>query len=184
MNNNNEIFRKWHHSPTHVFLPGNMYIITAGTHKKEHFFKGSERLSFLEHTLLETTDKYSWEIQAWTVFSNHYHFIAKSPVDGALTLKRMIQKLHSITAIHINKLDNTKGRQVWFQYWDTCLTFEGSYYARLNYVHNNAVKHGLVEEADQYPYCSATWFKKYADQSFVSKVLNSKWDKVRIEDDY
>ena len=161
-----------------------MYIVTAGTRKKERFFSGNDRLRFLERTLIDIFDKYGWEPQAWAVFSNHYHFIAKSPEDNALSLRKMIQRLHSLTAMYINKLDCTKGRQVWFQYWDTCLTYERSYYARLNYVHNNAVKHGLVEEADQYPFCSASWFKKFADQSYVSKVMSFRWDRVRIKDDF
>src|SRR6185295_13265442 len=41
-------------------------------------------------------------------------------------------------------IDNATGRQVWYNFWDTKLTFENSYLARLNYVHQNPVKHGLV----------------------------------------
>ena len=51
--------------------------------------------------------------------------------------------LHEDTAEEINRCDGTANRTVWFNFWDTKLTFETSYLARLNYVHQNAVKHGL-----------------------------------------
>ena len=34
-----------------------------------------------------------------------------------------------------------------------------SYLARLNYVHQNPVKHGLVRVANQYRWCSAAWLE-------------------------
>jgi hypothetical protein len=39
---------------------------------------------------------------------------------------------------------------VWYNFRDTRLTYEKSYLARLNYVYQNAVKHGLVPVANQY----------------------------------
>jgi len=33
--------------------------------------------------------------------------------------------------------------ELWYEFWDTHLTFEKSWLARLNYVHQNPVKHGF-----------------------------------------
>ncbi|NIR49584.1 hypothetical protein GWO43_13850 [candidate division KSB1 bacterium] len=175
--------RRWHHRPEHIFVPGTMYIVTASTLHQQHFFRGRERLRLLNKVLLEALDDYNWSVQAWAVFSNHYHFIAKSPED-ATTLKSMIQRLHSQTSREVNKLDGTSGRQVWFQYWDTCLTFEKSYYPRLNYVHNNAVKHGLVQKAEDYPFCSAAWFQAQTEPAFRRKVESFRYDRIKIIDDF
>ena len=67
---------------------------------------------------------------------------------------------------------------------DTCLTYEKSFYARLNYVHNNPVKHGLVPSAAQYSFCSAKWFKENADQDMYDKVISVPYDRVRVQDDF
>lgn len=160
-----------------------MYIVTASTLHKLHHFKSPERLRLLHDALLEIVAAYEWMLQAWAVFSNHYHFIAQSPAD-AKTLKPMIQRLHSQTAREVNRLDGVTGRQVWYQYWDTCLTFEKSYYARLNYVHNNPVKHKLVTVAEQYPFCSAAWFKSEAEPNFRKKVESFRYDNVNVPDDF
>jgi len=175
--------KRWHHRPAHLFVPNTMYIVTASTLHKLHHFKGQERLRLLHDALLEVAGTFEWMLQAWAVFSNHYHFVAQSPADGK-TLKPMIQRLHSQTAREVNRLDGVTGRQVWFQYWETCLTYEKSYYARLNYVHNNPVKHKLVAVADQYPFCSAAWFKSEAEPGFRKKVESFRYDNVNVPDDF
>ena len=173
----------WHHQPIHFFLPGQFYLVTAGTLYRQHYFHGEDRLSFLQEELLNTLEQYGWLSQSWAVFSNHYHFIARAP-ENAESLKSMLKKLHSSTARTINRLDFTVGRQVWFQYWDTCLTYERSYLVRLNYVNNNPVHHGLVPVATLYPYCSASWFEQRAKPSFRRKVASFKYDHLKIIDDF
>ena len=173
----------WQHAPLHVFVPHTLYIITASTLYKQPIFDTPPKLHLLQNTLFEVVQAYEWRLQAWAVFGNHYHFVARSPLDGG-SLKQMIRRLHSQSARLVNKMDRAAGRQVWFQYWDTCLTFERSYYARLNYVHNNPVKHGLVPNAELYPYCSAAWFQERAPESFRRKVGAVPWDRVRIVDDF
>ncbi len=69
--------RDWPHAPTHRLGDAGAYIVTAGTYKKEHFFRTSERLAYLTQALLTLAEEYRWRLQAWAVFSNHYHFVAE-----------------------------------------------------------------------------------------------------------
>ena len=59
-------------------------------------------------------------------------------------LGEFLQKLHYDSACELNRLESQPGRNVWYNFRDTKLTHQYSYLARLNYVHQNAVKHGLV----------------------------------------
>ncbi len=171
----------WPHGPLHHFLPNALYIVTASTLYKQHIFDAPEKLALLQRTLFEVMLAFGWELQAWALFCNHYHFIARAPEDGA-SLKRLIQRLHSQSARLVNRMDKTSGRRVWFQYWDTCLTYEKSYYARLNYVHNNPVKHGIVRDAEEYPFCSAGWFRSYAPEDLRKQVESFPYDQVNVPD--
>ena len=117
------------------------------------------------------------------MFSNHYHFIARSPAEAA-GLSAMLRRLHVKTAGWVNKLDRAPARKVWCNFWDTRLTFERSYLARLNYVHQNAVRHGLVPVANQYPWCSAAWFEREAPEAMVATIYGFKLDQVQVEDDF
>jgi putative transposase len=124
-----------------------------------------------------------WQLQAWALFSNHYHFVALSPADPG-TLRGLVKRLHSLTAREANRLNGSSGQQVWHQYWDTHLTYERSYYARLNYVHENPCRHGLVAVASNYPWCSAAWFERAATPAFFKTISGLKTDGISIHDDF
>jgi putative transposase len=47
-----------------------------------------------------------------------------------------------------------------------------------------AVKHGLVNVANQYPWCSAAWFERTAAPAAVKTIYSFKTDKLKIHDDY
>jgi len=150
---------------------------------KEHFFKADDRLSFLEEKLLSLAEFYGWHIEAWAVFANHYHFVAHSP-DSAANLRKLVGRLHTETGIYVNRLDGTAGRKVWHNFWDTRITYEKSYLARLNYVHQNPVKHGLVSVANQWRWCSAGWFERTANPAIVETIYAFKTDAVNVFDDF
>jgi putative transposase len=177
-----KVLRDWPHAPAHRLGDAGAYIVTAGTYKKAHVFSTPDRLAYLTDALLTLAEEYRWRLQAWAIFSNHYHVVAES--EQPAFLKRLVQYLHSITAKHVNLLDETPGRKVWFEYWDTYLTYQNSFLARLNYVHCNAVRHGLVAVPEQYPWCSAGWFAREAPRAFRATVMSFPSDKIAVPDDY
>ena len=124
----------WPHAPLHQLSARGTYFLTAGTYRKHHYFRGPERLRVLHRGLLKVTIDFGWQLEAWAVFSNHYHFIAHSPhnQDGAESLSQMLSLLHEKTAKWINGLGIVVGRKVWHNFWETRLTYEKSYLARLN----------------------------------------------------
>jgi putative transposase len=176
----------WPHAPPHYTGAKGVYFVTASTYGKCHHFRGSERLEVLQRGLLKVAADADWRLQAWSVFSNHYHFVAASPAKGgsASSLSQMLARLHENTAKWVNRLDNAPGRKVWHNFRDTQLTFEKSWLARLHYVHANAVHHGLVRVASDYPWGSAAWFERTASPAFVKSVYSLKIDKVRVVDDF
>ena len=120
------------------------------------------------------------------MFSNHYHFVGNSPAgeQGAGSLGEMLGELHEKTAKWVDRLDATPGRQVWFNFRETRLTYEKSYLARLNYVHQNAIKHGLARGANLYRWCSAGWFERTATPAQVKTIYSFPTDRVNVYDDY
>jgi putative transposase len=175
--------RDWPHAPIHRLSEHGTYIVTAGTYRKEHWFRGPDRLDLLESALLRTMRNSGWRLEAWAAFSNHYHFVAHAG-PGATPLRAAIKQLHGETSREVNRRDGTAGRGVWHNFWDTELTFEKSYLARLNYVHQNAVKHGLAAVACQYRWCSAAWFERTATRAQVGTIYRFRIDKLNVHDDY
>lgn len=173
----------WPHAPSHCVTAPGAYIVTCGTYLKRKVFNSDDQLTFLEKTVLTVFSEQGWLVQQWAVFPNHYHVVALSPENGP-NLRRVTGKIHSLSAIQANKWESSPGRKVWHQYWDSHITFEKSYLARLNYVRCNAVHHGLVQKPEDYRWCSANWFERESVKSFFETVASFRYDRVSVEDDY
>ena len=115
--------------------------------------------------------------------SNHYHFVAVTP-DEPKSLRDLVAKLHAQTARRLNEWDRTPGRRVWYQFYDSHITYERSYFARLKYVHENPVHHGLIAAASNYRWCSAAWFEREAGSAFQKTIASFRIDQVNVMDPY
>src|SRR5204862_4716952 len=116
-----EMTPPWPHAPTHQLSVRGTYFVTAGTYLKAHHFRGAERLRVLHRGLLTVARDFGWQLEAWAVFSNHYHFVAhSSPTEEeATSLGPMLGQLHERTAKWLNRLDAAPNRSVWHNFWET-----------------------------------------------------------------
>src|SRR5262245_37058658 len=124
--------KDWPHAPVHRLSPHGIYFITSGTLYKRHLFDTASKLDLLERWLLSLAKAHGWQLEAWAVLSNHYHFVARGQPDS-IPMGDFLRELHSRSAIELNHLDTTPNRKVWHNFRDTQLTHQYSYLTRLNY---------------------------------------------------
>lgn len=172
----------WPHGPARIAVHSGATIVTGATYHKEPIFKGDSGLIVLQDSIFRHCHALNWSLQAWAVFPNHYHIVVHAPPQGNLAI--LMKRIHASSAKAINERDQRIRRMVWYRYWDTQITYERSYLARLNYVHNNPVKHGVAKCAEEYPYCSMGWFKTQGDRPFVESVLSFDTSQVKVYDDF
>ena len=173
----------WPHAPPHRLTEAGAYMVTAGTYRKAHWLSDPARLDYFLDLLFACAGEFGWELQAWAALSNHYHFMATPSGDPA-SLRKLLSKLHTLSAREFNLRDRTPGRKVWFQFFDTHVTFPESHFARLKYVHGNPAHHGVVLRAENYPWCSAHWFARTADAAFRKTVEGFKTDRINVLDPF
>lgn len=173
----------WPHAPPHYFTPHGTYIITAATLHRKRIFDSEAKLDLFRDTTFELVRNYALILQAWAFFANHYHLVA-SFESTRTTHCDFVRHLHRELSMRVNWIDAVPGRRVMYEFWDTHLTFEKSWLARLSYVHQNAVKHGLVPVANQYRWCSAPWFESNARPGFVKSVYSFRTDRIKVPDDF
>ncbi len=178
-----EYYHSGIHTPAHLFIPNATYIVTAGTLKRARLFDTPDKLDYLLKTLLQEAARWQWSLHAWAVMPNHYHLILAAPVHPD-TLADLIRSVHSRSAAWLNKRDETPGRRVWFNYWDTCLTSDKSYWNRMNYVLNNPVKHRYTDDALAYRWSSMQLFQEQAEPHLRDLILHSNIGQVRIFDSF
>lgn len=116
-------------------------------------------------------------LHAWVIMTNHVHLIMSSNTNKIEFLVRDIKKFTSKKMIHAIEENDKESRKVWmlnmfayaghnnnnnkdFQFWKQDyhpieLNTPELMQQRLEYLHNNPVKSGLVWEAWHYKYSSA-----------------------------
>ena len=175
----------WPHAPPHRLTEGGVYFVTARIRNRLHLLADDSMTDWFETKLFELADGFGWQLEAWCVLSNHYHFVAHSPpaTDSAQSLSTMLQKLHSLTTRELNRREHKPGRtRLWQNFRETHLTYQRSYLARLNYVHQNAVHHGLVRVGSDWKWCSAQKFKESVSSAWLKTITSFKYDKIATED--
>jgi putative transposase len=175
-----DIYKPHKNSPPHWFVSNAIYMVTGSTLYGKSLLDSDAKLTNFCETLMERAGILKWSMDAWVVMPTHYHFIARSPED-ALSLKALIQGVHSLSAKFVNGIDATPGRKVWYNYWDSCIQSERSYFARMRYVMMNPVKHGLVQRPEDYPFSSYKHFLENTTPAF-QKLVFSCTDDAEVED--
>ena len=140
---------------------------------------------WFQDKLFALASEFGWRLEAWAILSNHYHFVAHSPDvgGGANSLGRFVQKLHSLATKELNRRDGTPGRtRLWQNFRETHLTFQESYLARLHYVHQNAVHHGLVRQGSDWKWCSATRFREAVSTAWVKTIASFRYEQIARQD--
>jgi len=134
---------------------------------------------------VKACQQYNWQILAWVILDNHYHIMLEAPEEAG-TLVNLIRDLHRIKGLWIKrKISIAKEvKKVWYNYWDTCITYERSFLARFNYVHHNLVKHGYVKDASQYPFGSYYMLFRQQKDVWLRNEIQYPWDEVKVYDDF
>lgn len=102
---------------------------------------------------LEVLDAHCPRVAAWVVLPNHYHALVVT--GDVLQLLHALGRLHGRTSHDWNGEENARGRQVWCNAAETVIKSEGHYFATLNYVHHNSVKHRYASRWTDWPWSSA-----------------------------
>ena len=74
--------KDWPHAPLHRLTDSAVFFVTASTLHKQHFFNTPEKRDLLECHLLSLAKQSSWQLEAWAVFANHYHIVARGNPDS------------------------------------------------------------------------------------------------------
>ena len=135
--------REFH--PPHIYEQDACYFLTAHVVEQQRLFDTPGKRDLLRDILKSAVKDYRVKLHAWVILSDHYHLLCRT---GDQPLYKFIRRLHGESAIRLNKVDNTPGRQVWYQYWDRFPRNEKDFWAYFNYIHLNPVKHHYVQVSE------------------------------------
>ncbi len=178
------IYKQYVHNPPHLFMADTKYFITGATYQKIRHIKTVKTKEAVLKYMYKSFEHYGWKIEDWVLLDNHYHIMAISP-ENALTLSSVINNFHRFSANWIKKniAESFEAKRIWANYWDKCITFEKSYFARLNYIWFNPVKHGYVENPEDWRFGS--YHLRFENNQDLADIIDGyRFDKLKIEDDF
>ncbi|HXD32196.1 MAG TPA: transposase [Pyrinomonadaceae bacterium] len=172
------------HSPPHWNFIGNrQFIISAACYEHAHNIGVShQRMTDFEHDLLEACEKFAGNIYAWCVCPNHYHVLLRT--DNIEGVRSELGLLHGRSSYKWNGEDNKRGRKVWFNCFDRTIKSHRHFWATMNYVHNNPVHHGYVDQWQDWLWSSAASFLEKVGRERAQQIwkefpvldYGKKWD--------
>lgn len=146
--------RSWHGPPHFVDLAGDFLLTAACYEHRPLIGQSPRRLAAFADDLLATVHEFAADVFAWVVLPNHYHVLTRTPDLGALL--HAVGRLHGRTSFAWNAEQACRDRHVWHRVAETAMKSEGHFWATLNYILHNPVRHGYVERWQDWPYSNAT----------------------------
>lgn len=165
----------WHGPPHWEYTGPVTFLVTAACYEHAPIIGQSvERITTCERELLQICQKMEVMALAWCVLPNHYHLLIRT--DRIADFREQLGKFHGRSSYQWNLEDTMRGRKVWHRCVDRAMKSDGHFWASLNYIHHNPVRHGYVTCWQDWPYSSAA--------SFLEKVGREKgveiWEKYPI----
>jgi len=145
--------RPWH-SPPHFIEGPALFHLTAACYEHASIIGSPPaRMQAFSADLLSTLAGAGVTTHAWCLLPNHYHLLVHVPDLKPVTTA--LGRLHGRTSHAWNGEDALRGRKVWCAPADRAIRNNAHFWATLNYIHHNPVRHGQVEHWQDWPFSSA-----------------------------
>jgi len=145
------------HAPPHYESQGGHYLVTAACYEHRPWIGTTpERMADFEGQLLEALAAHCRKVFAWIILPNHYHALIQAA--ELASLLTAIGRMHGRTSFRWNAEENCRGRQIWHRAAETEMKSESHFWASMNYVLHNAVRHGYAERWQDWPYSNAAQY--------------------------
>ena len=144
----------WHSPPHRADFGTSRFHVTAACFEHRPYIGHSvARMDTFARDLLAGFAAHARRTFAWCLLPNHYHALVEAPEVTALL--RELGRLHGRTSHAWNGEEQARGRKVFFRSVERAMRSERHFWATLNYVHHNPVRHGYVERWQDWPWSSA-----------------------------
>lgn len=144
---------------------GGTFFFTVVTYRRQKFLCEEPSRQLLRQAIMQVRATQPFIIDAWVLLPDHMHCIWTLPEGDHDFSKRWgrIKALFSKNSKHtlyqekwINESKKRHGESTLWQrrFWEHEIRDEKDFNNHLDYIHYNAVKHGLVENVKDWPYSS------------------------------
>ena len=138
------------------FEEGYPYFITTTTYKRERIFTDEQTCKILLVALEFFKLTLNYKIFAYCLMPEHLHLILQTT--GKYNPSYIMRMIKGNFSRKFNMIHSQQGK-VWQEgYYDTGIRDIGMMLQKIEYIHDNPVRAGLVTSPDQYPFSSYIFY--------------------------
>jgi putative transposase len=134
-------------------VDGQTYFITSNTYDRQTLFRYETFAKLFIETLYEYRRQSKYQIHPFVVMPEHFHLLL-TPARG-VTIERALQLIKGGYSYRV-KTELHRSFEVWQPGFTDRRVRVGEYGRMVEYIEQNPVKAGLVKNAKDYPYGSAS----------------------------
>jgi REP-associated tyrosine transposase len=170
-----QLQRPWHSPPRFDCEGHRDYHLSAACYEhRPHIGNSLDRMHQFSDALLVLAACAGVTIHAWCVLPNHYHLLVG--LDDLRGFVAELGRLHGRSSYQWNGEDGTRGWQVFCSVSDRAIRSESHFWATVNYVHHNPVKHGYATDWHEWAWSSAAEYLARVGREEATRV----WERYPI----
>ncbi len=180
-------YRRW-------YVPGGTYFFTLVTHERRPLFADRSGISLLRSAWRTLRQKWPFQTVAVVVLPDHLHTVwSLPPGDDRFSLRLGKLKEHFTRAFlaaggeegtRSESRLNRRERAIWQRrFWEHVCRDEEDLKEKVDYIHWNPVKHGLVQHVVDYRWSSFRQFVKlgeypreWGNAADVAHISQKNWE--------
>ncbi len=156
------------HAPPHFRGISGTCLITSACYEHRPIFEAPGDLSWLADQVLDAFSTADLPHPAWIFLPNHYHILVETK--DLSIVSEVLRLLHSRTATAINSRHRQRGRKVWYRFSDRLIRNERHYFATVNYIHYNPIKHGYTDRMSSWPWSSVHGYTETQGKEWLAQT--------------
>ena len=154
------------------YFPNSCVFITVITRNRIPLFLRGENVEIYFDTLSNVKQLYSFEVFAYVLMPDHFHWIIRL-LNDSQDFSKIVHSFKRNFTINYKKAKhiNTPISFGQKRFWDHVIRDEQDLQNHLDYIHWNPVKHKIVSSPSEYKFSS---FREFVDQGFYGKDWGTK----------
>ena len=138
-------------------LPGGAYFFTVVAYERRPLFQEAANVALLRQAFAWTKARRPFSIDAIVVLPDHLHSVWRLP-EGDADYSGRWRAIKQFVSREIDAPLSSRGEKLVWQrrFWEHLIRDDDDWRRHLDYIHYNAVRHGLVDAPEDWPYSSFT----------------------------
>jgi putative transposase len=150
------------------YVEGGTFFFTLVTHERNAIFHADTGVEICLNAIKRTQKFHPFEIVAYCIMPDHLHLLISLP-DGQTDYSTIIKEFKRKVTKEIKLQRNDPEFTVWQdRFWEHTIRDQKDLKLHFDYIHYNPIKHGLVNNLDDWKWSS---FKDCYDVSYRENVV-------------